>query len=233
MIAFGALCLAFLILVVYVVPRFSAVYGQFHAALPLPTRIMIDISVILKGYWHIFILLAIVAAFGFTFFVNSRRGRPMWDNLKLHVPVFGSLVSMLIMARFARITSILMKSGVPILEILELVSKTCGNVVIERAILDIRESVSLGKGISGPMRSSRLFPPAVVQMTAIGEQTGRVDELLLSVADYYEREAGYTIKTLSTYLEPILVFILAIMVLMMALAIFLPMWNLIRIFKAG
>jgi type II secretory pathway component PulF len=122
---------------------------------------------------------------------------------------------------------------VPILEVLELVSRTTGNIIITRAILGIKESVTQGKGMSEPMRLSSLFPPAVVQMVAIGEQTGRVDELLLGVADYYDREASYTIKNLSTYIEPALILILGFMVLLMALAIFLPMWNLIRIFRGS
>jgi len=142
-------------------------------------------------------------------------------------------VTMLTMSRFSRVTAVLMKSMVPILEILDLVADTSSNVIIRRAIVQIKESVNQGKGMSEPMRVSGLFPPIVVNMVATGEQTGRVDELLLSVSDYYDRESGYMIKNLTTYIEPILIFVLAVMVLVMALAIFMPMWNLIKVFRPG
>ncbi len=233
MLAFFVLCLGFLIVITFVVPRFANLYAQFNAALPLPTRIMIAVNVAVRKFWYLFILGIGGATFAFIRFINSKTGRPIWDNFKLKVPVFGPLVSMLIMSRFARVTAVLMKSGVPILEILDLVANTSGNIIIKRAIMNIKESVNQGKGISEPMKITNLFPPIVIQMVAIGEQTGRVDELLLEVADYYDRESGYMIKNLTTYIEPILIFVLAAMVLIMALGIFMPMWNLIRVFRPG
>lgn len=231
LLAFIVLCLGFFIIVTFVIPRFTVVYSQFSVALPLPTRLLIAISVAVRKYWYIFILGLAGAGFIFIRFINSKTGRPLWDGYKLKFPVLGPLISMLIMSRFSRLTAILMKSGVPVLEVLDLTAGAAGNIVIARAILQIKESVSQGKGISEPMRVSNLFPPGVVQMVAVGEQTGRIDELLLSVADYYDRESGYTIKNLTTYIEPLLILVLAIMVLIMALAIFLPMWNLIRVFR--
>lgn len=233
MLAFFVLCLGFLIVITFVVPRFANLYVQFNAALPLPTRIMIAVNVAVRKFWYLFILGIGGATFAFIRFINSKTGRPIWDNFKLKVPVFGPLVSMLTMSRFARVTAVLMKSGVPILEILDLVANTSGNIIIKRAIMNIKESVNQGKGISEPMKITNLFPPIVIQMVAIGEQTGRVDELLLEVADYYDRESGYMIKNLTTYIEPILIFVLAGMVLIMALGIFMPMWNLIRVFRPG
>ena len=232
-LAFFVLCLGFLIIVTFVIPRFSAVYSQFNTPLPLPTRILIGISVAVRKFWFLFIVIAAGLIFAFIRFINSRIGRPLWDTLKLKVPVLGPLIKMLIMSRFARITAILMKSGVPILEVLDLVAQASGNIIISRAVLNIKESVNQGKGMSEPMKVSNLFPTAVVQMVAVGEQTGRVDELLTSVADYYDTESGYMIKNLTAYIEPALIVILAVMVLTMALAIFLPMWNLIRVFKAA
>ena len=231
MIAFFTLCLGFLIVVAFVIPRFASLYGRFDAILPLPTRILININLVVTKFWHLFILGMGGVIFLFMRFINSKIGRPLWDNLKLNIFVFGPLLSMLIMSRFTRITAILLKSGVPILEILGLVKNTSGNIIIARAIENIRASVNQGKGMSEPMKVSNLFPPIVIQMVSIGEQTGKVDELLLSVADYYDRESGYMIKNLTTYIEPILIFVLAGMVLIMALGIFMPMWNLIRVFK--
>jgi MSHA biogenesis protein MshG len=225
------LCLAFLILVAFVIPRFAGVYGAFNAALPLPTRMLIGLNLAIRKFWYLFIIFIVAAAIIFKRFIRSSFGRPAWDNFKLKMPVFGPLVTMITMSRFARVTAVLMKSGVPILEILGLVSDTTPNIIIKRAIQNIKESVNQGKGISEPMKASSLFPPVVVQMVATGEQTGKVDELLLSVADYYDRESGYMIKNLTTYIEPILIFVLAVMVLIMALGIFMPMWNLIKVFK--
>lgn len=230
-IAFFALCIAFTIVITFVIPRFAALYRQFDAPLPLPTQILIGLSLGMRRYWYLILLLLGGAVFAFKYFIKTKSGRQLWDKLKLRIPIFGQLISMFIMSRFARVTAILMKSGVPILEVLGLVSRTSGNSIVSKAILDIRESVNQGKGMVEPMKVTELFTPVVIQMVAIGEETGRVDELLLSVADYYDRELDYTVKNLTTYIEPILIFILSSMVLVMALGIFMPMWNLIRVFQ--
>jgi len=230
-ISLAVLGVAFLIIVTFVIPRFAQVYSQFNAALPLPTRILIALNYFIQHYWYLALLILGGAIFGFIKFIKSSLGRPIWDNIKLRIPVFGPLVTLLVMARFTRVTSLLMKSGVPILEVLDLSAKSSGNIIISRAIENIKESVNQGRGISDPMKVSGLFPPIVIQMVSIGEQTGKVDELLLSVAEYYDLESGYMIKNLTTYIEPILIVILAGMVLLLALAVFLPMWNLIKVFK--
>jgi len=231
LIALGVLCLGFLIVIAFVIPRFAGLYGKFNAVLPLPTRILIGTNIIIKKFWYIVILILLGLTIGFRYFIKSKAGKVLWDNFKLNIPVFGPLVSMLVMSRFARVTAILMKSGVPILEVLDLVAISSGNSIIIREIQNIRESVAQGKGMSEPMKISNLFPPVVTQMVAIGEQSGKTDELLLSAADYYDREAAYMINNLTTYIEPILIFILAVMVLIMALGIFMPMWNLIRVVR--
>jgi len=231
MIAFFTLVLGFLIVVTFVIPRFASLYSQFGAALPLPTRILIGLNLVIRRFWYLFIIGVGGAVFGFVSFIRSEKGKAIWDNFTLKIPVFGQLLYMLVMSRFARITSILMKSGVPILDVLGLVRNISDNVIIARAIDNIRKSVNQGKGMSEPMKVSGLFPPIVIQMVSVGERTGRMDELLLSVADYYDRESGYMIKNLTTYIEPILIFILGVMVLVMALGIFMPMWNLINVFK--
>ncbi|MDI6758942.1 MAG: type II secretion system F family protein [Candidatus Omnitrophota bacterium] len=231
LLAFFVLSIAFLIVITFVIPRFAVIYSQFNTLLPLPTRILISLSISIKKFWYLFILLVAAVVFGLKGFINSKIGRPVFDNFKLKVPVLGPLISLLIMARFSRIIAILMESGVPILEALDLTANTSGNIIISRAILHIKESVNQGRGMSEPMKVSNLFPIAVVQMVAVGEQTGRMGELLVSAADYYDRETSYIIKNLTTYIEPVLIFVLGVMVLIMALAIFLPMWNLIKLFK--
>ncbi len=233
MLAFSALCVAFLIVITFVIPRFAVIYSQFNTLLPLPTRILIALSISIKKFWYLFILLTGAGIFGLRSFINSKIGRPIFDNLKLKIPVLGPLITLLIMSRFARVTAILMESGVSILEVLDLTANTSGNIIVARAIGHIKENVNQGKGMSEPMKVSNLFPIVVVQMVSTGEQTGRMGELLINVADYYDRETAYMIRNLTTYIEPILIFVLGIMVLIMALAIFLPMWNLIKLFRPG
>lgn len=226
-----ALAVGFLVLTTFVVPRFANMFAQFNTALPLPTRVLISINYIMTRFWWLILLLAAALVFGFTRLIKTEPGRFWWDNLKLKVPIFGPLFTKITMSRFARITGTLSKSGVPILQILDLVSKGVGNVVIARTIDTIRGSVNEGKGMSEPMKISGMFPPAVIQMVSAGEKTGRIDELLLYVSDYYDSQADYTIKNLTSLIEPILIVVLGCGVLFIALAIFLPMWNLMRLIR--
>lgn len=226
-----ALVAGFLILTTLVVPRFAKIFAQFTTALPLPTQILLWLNLAVTRYWWLCLIFIGALIFGFNKFINTQAGRLQWDNFKLKVPVFGPLVLKLAMARFTRITGTLMKSGVGLFEILDLVSGGVGNVIIARTIENIKKSVSEGKGISEPMRSSGMFTPIVVQMVSVGEQTGRLDELLLFVSEYYETQAEYTVDNLTSLIEPILIFVLGCAVLFMALGIFLPMWNLMSLFR--
>jgi len=226
-----SMLIGFLILVTVVVPRFARIYAQFTTALPLPTQILLWIQFIISKFWWLLILAVAALIFGFNSFINSKPGRLFWDNFKLKVPVFGPLVLKLSMSRFTRLTSMMMKSGVPILKVLELASGGAGNVVISRTIDNIKMSVNEGKGMAEPMRVSGVFPPIVIQMVSAGEETGKIDELLLHVSDYYDSQAAYTIDNLTSLIEPILIFVLGGAVLFMALGIFLPMWNVMSLFK--
>ncbi len=230
-ITLAALVVAFVIVVTFVIPKFSSVFSQYKTALPLPTRILLALSFLMQHYWYLMITAAAVLIFFFFRFINTKHGRFQWDSFKLKTPIFGPLIEMLSMSRFTRTMSILIKSGLPILQVLDMASRTSGNAVISRAVDNITTSVKEGKGISEPMRLSGVFPPIVVNMVAIGEDTGKVDELLMSVSEYYDQESDYLMKNLTTMLEPMFVLALGVMVLTMALAIFLPMWNLITIFR--
>lgn len=226
-----ALFVAFMIIVTFVIPKFSAVFAQFKTALPLPTRMLLGLSVFLKNYWYLAILGITGCAYLFIRYINTKDGRLRWDTVKLKAPVFGQLFSMFAMARFSRTMSILIKSGLPILQVLDLSSRTVANTLISRSIDNVAMSVKEGKGISEPMRISGLFPPIVVSMVGIGEDTGKIDELLMRVSEYYDQQSDYMIKNLTTMIEPILIVFLGAMILVMALAIFLPMWNLISLFN--
>jgi type II secretory pathway component PulF len=231
MIVFTAMILGFIFLITQIIPKFAQLYGQFKTNLPLPTRILIGINDVMVHYgWLIVILLVVLFVFTKRLF-NTKRGGWLLDEWKLKIPIFGPLILKVILSRFCRITGTLMKSGVPILQILDLGSRGIENRVIAATIEKIKESVNEGKGMSAPMHDSPFFPPVVVQMVLVGENTGRLDELLIHVANYYDDEVDYIIENLTALIEPILILVLGIGVLFMALGIFMPMWSLMNLFR--
>ena len=231
MLVMITLSVAFPVLVLFVIPKFSALFARFNTELPLPTKILIGLHFALSHYWYIIILAIAAAVIAFRRFIDTPSGRYVWDNVKLKAPVFGQLLSKITLSRFSRMTSLLSSSGIPILNTLEIVKGSVGNVIIADSIDNIIEGIGQGKGIAEPMKLSGLFPGIVVQMVKIGEETGRMNELLLNVSDYYDSQVDYTVKNLTVLIEPILIFALGIMVLIMALGIFMPMWDLISVFK--
>jgi len=228
-IALSAIGLGVIVVVSFIVPRFANIYSQMKAELPLPTRILIATNNFVSHYWWLFILILATLIFSFNKFVNTQKGRWIWDGLKLKLPVFGNLLSLLYNSRFCRITGVLTNVGVPIVKVLDLASKTTGNVIMKDAIDKIKESVNQGKSISEPMKQLKVFSPVVVQMVVMGEESGKMDELLLSIADYYDKEADYIIKNLTTLIEPLLIIVLGTLILGIALAVFLPMWNIAKV----
>ena len=226
-----AMGLAFLVLTILIVPRFAKIYNASGVNLPLPTLILMWTNYAITKFWWLTLIVVGVFIFCFNKFINTQKGRYLWDNLRLKIPVFGPLMIKIAMSRFSRITGTLMRSGVPILRILELASGGVGNLILSRTIDDIKIGVKEGKGMAGPMKDSGLFPPVTIQMVSVGEETGKVDELLLYVADYYDSEVDYTIENFTSLIEPILLFVLGCGVLVMALGIFLPMWNMMALFR--
>lgn len=226
-----AIIVGFLILITLVVPRFARLYSQYEIALPMPTQVLLFTNYVITKFWWLLIILAAIIIFAGQKFVSTKVGRLFWDSLKLKMPVFGPLFIKLVMSRFSRITGTLMHSGVPILQILELVSSGVGNVVVSKTIDNIKTSVNEGKGMLGPMKASKMFPPVVIQMVAAGEEAGKLDELLLHVSAYYDSQIDYTINNFISLIEPMLIFTLGSVVLFMALGVFLPIWNLMNLFK--
>ena len=226
-----AICSAFVFLVTFVVPKFAAIFAQFKTELPLPTRILININYVVQNYWYLLLLGIILSIGGVIWYLRTPGGRWQWDRLKLRLPVFGVLFQKVALSRFARIFSAMQKSGIAMMLTLEIAGETVGNVVIARAVEKMGESLRDGKGLSAPMESSGLFPPLVVQMMAVGEETGQLDTMLNKVSDYYDTDVEYTLRNLSTMIEPILLLFVGGMVLFLALGIFLPMWNLMSLFK--
>jgi type II secretory pathway component PulF len=232
-IVIGALAIAFIILLQFVVPKFAALYANFKAQLPLPTRILIGINHAFQSYWWLVLSVIILVAFSARAYIRTEAGRLRWDGIKIKLPIFGAIFLKTALSRFARIFGTLTRSGLSILQTLEIVSQTVGNTVISRVVDNIRDSARQGRGIVQPMQVSRIFPPIVIQMVAIGEQTGKMEEMLMKVSEYYDQEVEYSIRNLSTSLEPLLLAVIGGVVLFLALAIFMPWWNLINVFKGG
>jgi type II secretory pathway component PulF len=228
-----AICIAFAILVTLVIPQFAKLYAGHKVALPFPTRVLIGINYVVQNYWFLILGGLGAAVLGLRAFVKTEPGREALDRFKLTMPIFGRLILKVLLSRFARIFATLNRSGLPILQTLEIVGGTIGNVIVTRAVESVRESAREGRGLSGPMKTSGLFPPLVTHMVAVGEDTGNLDEMLTRVSEYYDREVEYAIRNLSTMIEPILLLFIGGMVLFLALGIFLPMWDMMSVFKGG
>ncbi len=226
-----AMCAAFTIIITVVMPKFVALFEQFNAELPLPTRILLGINYVIRHYWLPGILTGGIFVYVFRRYIRTKAGRFQWHSLLLRLPIFGSLLHEIYMSRYARNLSTLIQSGLPILQALDLVASTVNNAVIQRAILKIQANVREGRNMSEPMSESKLFSPMVVQMASIGEETGKIDELLTHVADYYDKETDIKIKNMTTLIEPLLICMMGVAVLLLALGVFLPMWNMINLFK--
>jgi len=226
-----SMIIAFLVLTTFVVPKFASLYQSSKVELPLPTQVLIFLNKAIRTYWPL--ILAAVAGVIFIFrgYARTPSGRWNLDKFKLRVPIIGSVVEKTVMSRFARIFSTLYRSGIPMLHALDIVAGTLGNIIIARAVEVIKESVREGKGLAVPMASTMVFPPMVTQMVAVGEETGALDDMLTKVSDYYDLEVEYAIKNLSTTLEPVLLVFLAGGVLFLALGIFLPIWDMMKVMK--
>ena len=226
-----ALFIASIVLVIFVLPNFMGLFSLFGGELPLPTRILIASNRLLVNYWHVIIATIILSFFGLKKYIATHEGRYNWDKFLLKIPILGPLLKQLIISRFARVLAQLNQSGLAILESMEIVGKTTDNQVIARALKDVQDKIKGGQGISDPMKESNIFPMTVVNMIAIGERSGHMTEMLFKVADYYDEDVDRTLDNLSSMIEPILIGVLSFAVLLMALAVFLPMWNMISLMK--
>ncbi len=222
-----ALVAAFTTLITLVVPRFLNIYQRFDTQLPLPTRILIGINFIISNYWWAIVIFVIAVAILVKKFIDTKKGRLLLDKTKLKIPIFGELIVFITMSRFARILSILTKSGVPILQTLDSISKGIGNATMARVIDGIKTGVSHGKGLSAPMKLSKFFPPMVIQMVAVGEESGGLDQMLVKIADFYDEEVDAAVETLTSVMEPIIIVILATVMGGTLIAMYLPMFDMI------
>ena len=227
------LILAFIVIVTFIIPRFAAIFKGAKVELPVPTKIMLWINDIVQSY-GIFIFIGVVLLIvGVMMYIRSPDGRVAWDRLKLRMPLVGQIMLKIAMSRFANMFENMIRAGVPIMRTLEIVSRTVGNEYIARKILEISEKVEKGRGISKPLKDSGVFPPLVIHLISTGEETGSLEQMLREVSAHYDTEIGYSVSRLSAWIEPILTAGLSVMVLFIALAVFLPWWNMMGALKGG
>lgn len=222
----GAIVVAMFIINIFVIPAFAQVYAGFKVELPLVTKILIVTSHFFVAYWSHMLIAGVAAAFGFRAYVRTEVGRYKWDRFKLRIPVAGSIVYRATLGRFARAFAITTKAGVPIIQGMTVISRAVDNAFISSRILQMRDGIERGETIARTAQATEMFPGLVVQMIAVGEETGSLDDLMIDVAEYYEREVDHALKNISSSIEPILIVVIGIMVLILALGVFLPMWDL-------
>ena len=231
MIVLFALGAAFFVLLTFVIPKFVVIFARSGIALPMPTKIAMLLYQGLVDYWFILIGGAVILIVGLRSYLKTANGRYMRDAFFLKIPVFGPLFQKAAMSRFASIFAILQGSGVPVMQALAILTETIGNKAISTEIDRVRERVQEGQGISGPLREAKYFTPMLVDMVAIGEESGNIEEMLSQISIHYDDEVAYAVRYLSEMIGPVLMVGLAAVVGFFAMAIFLPMWDLTQITK--
>jgi len=216
------------VILLKVIPTFAALFTSLGAELPFPTRVVIAASNILARYFIFFLAALAAASYGVRRYYGTYRGRRVIDGLLLKAPILGMILRKIAVARFCRTLATLTSSGVPILESLEITARTAGNAIVEDAILETRKSVEGGKTIVEPLRESNVFPNMVVQMIGVGEQTGALDAMLNKIADFYEDEVDVAVQGLVKLMEPVMIFILGVIIGGIVIAMYLPMFTLIN-----
>ncbi|MGB8356810.1 MAG: type II secretion system F family protein [Chthoniobacteraceae bacterium] len=223
------ICIAFCIttfLIVKVVPVFSQIFADFGAKLPAPTQFLIDLSDFIRGNWYYLIAAGIGIFFGVRTFLRTKRGSEIWDRYKLKLPIFGPLVHKICMTRFSRTFAQLIRSGVPILEVMEIVGETSGNHVIAVAIHGVSTDVERGEHLTNAMSRQSIFPPMMLRMVSAGEATGKIDVMLEKMADFWDEEIEATLDALTSLIEPLLIVVLGVIVGGIVISMFLPIFKL-------
>jgi len=213
------------LLLLKVIPVFQKMFEGMGGQLPGPTQFLVNASAFVQSYFIYMVAVVIILVFAFRKFKSTEKGRYTLDNLALKSPVFGPLLKKVAVAKFTRTMSTMMSSGVPILDGLTIVSKTAGNVIIERALLETRKGISEGKPIAEPLAESGIFPAMVVQMIAVGEATGALDQMLAKIADFYDDEVDAAVEAMTALLEPFMMVFLGGVVGGMIIAMYLPIFK--------
>jgi type IV pilus assembly protein PilC len=210
-----------------VIPVFGALFTSLGADLPLPTRIVVNLSKFVGRYWWLIVGVVVAGVYALRRYYATEQGRLVIDSLLLKAPILGPVLRKIAVARFCRTLGTLLSAGVPILESLDITARTSGNAVIERAILEVRKAVEEGKNLAEPLKTSNQFPPMVVQMISVGEATGAMDTMLGKIAEFYEDEVDTAVAGMMKLIEPVMIFFLGVVVGGMVIAMYLPMFDLI------
>ena len=227
------LVIAMVILNIYVIPTFANMFAKFNAELPWTTKVLLNTSAFFVNYWGFMLAFLIAIVVAIKLWLNSKEGAYLWDKWKLSLPVIGSVIERSLLARFSRSFAMMLSAGIPLNNALYLIAHAVDNNYLKKSILGMRSGIESGETLLRTATAAGLFTPLVLQMIAVGEETGQVDELLNESADFYEREVDYDLKNMTDKIEPILISIVAGMVLILALGIFTPMWGMMGAMKGG
>ncbi len=225
-IVFGAIAAATIIINIFVIPKFAGIFAKFGADLPWQTKVLMTTSGIMTNYWPHMLVVFIGSLFWLRHFISTKQGRLKWDKFKIRIPVVGIILYEALLARFATSFALTMRSGVPLIQSLTVVSHAVDNMYVGGKIQQMRSGIEKGDSLTRTAASSKMFTPLTIQMMQVGEETGAVDEMLDNVAFYYDREVDYRLKNLSSAIEPILIVAVGAMVFLLALGVFLPLWDL-------
>ncbi len=225
MFVLTAMAIAIVVINVMVIPQFEKVFASMHADLPLITKMLIGFSSFMRNYWYLLIAMVVGAGWMFRSFVSSSVGRAKWDQFKMRIPIAGKIIFKGTMARFARSFALSTRSGLPILSALRLVAQTVENEYISGKIMSMSAGIERGETILRTATQTGVFNALVLQMIAVGEESGSLDDLMQEVADMYQSDVEYDVKTLGAQIEPILIIFLGVLVLILALGVFLPIWD--------
>ncbi|GLS82342.1 type II secretion system F family protein [Paraferrimonas haliotis] len=228
-----AIAIALVILNIFVIPKFAEMFSKFGAELPLPTRILIGTSDFFVSFWPLMLLSVVLGVFGVRYWLKTEKGRYKWDYRKIRMPIVGSIIERSTLSRFCRSFAMMLRAGLPMTQSLSLVADAVDNAYMHDRIVGIRRQIEGGDSVLRSANQSELFTPLVLQMIAVGEETGNIDGLLDDAAGFYERETDFDLQNLTAKIEPILIGFVAIIVLILALGIYLPMWDMLQAVKGG
>lgn len=218
-------------LLVFVVPRFKEMFESLGGTLPLPTRILIAISEGLKQYIVFVFIVVVILILAFLRLISTEKGKYAFDAFMLRTPVFGDLLKKVSIAKFAKTLATLLRSGVPILDGLEIVAKVSGNKVVEQRLLATKDNIKGGENISTPLEKAKIFPPMVYRMVAVGEQTGELEKMLNKIAEFYEDQVNSAVEALTSLMEPMIMVVLGTLIGSIVMSLFLPIFNISKLFR--
>jgi len=227
----GAAALMAIFMLTFILPQFVGVFAQFGGELPFLTQILVTATNLFNSYWYIFFIVFAALVAAFSAYIKTPNGKLNFDKFKLNAPIFGEINRKSAVARFTRILGTLIKSGVPILEALQVSSNAIGNLVISSAVLGAKTKIKEGQSISGPLAASGVFPPMVTQMIMVGEESGELEEMLVNVANFYDEEVDRTVEKLTAIIEPVMMLGIALVIGVMVIAMYLPIFNMVNLIR--